>query len=134
VAGLTRASGFGTKPDYLAKAHEDICLILQIESRAGLDAVEEIAAIDGVDALFLGPGDLAGALGHLGDSHHPAVQAALSDALRRTQKAGKPSGIFATSPENAKMCAAMGARMISIGTDIGLLSGGARQLRKMVEL
>jgi 4-hydroxy-2-oxoheptanedioate aldolase len=134
VAGLVRASGFGTDPDYLVKAHEDICLILQIENRVGLDAIEEIAAIDGVDALFLGPGDLAGALGHLGDSNHPTVQAAISDALMRMQKAGKPAGIFATSAENAKTSAAMGARMVSIGTDIGLLSGGARQLRKMVNL
>jgi 4-hydroxy-2-oxoheptanedioate aldolase len=134
VAGLTRASAFGTKAGYLAKAHEDICLVLQIESRAGLDAIEEIAAVDGVDGLFLGPGDLAGALGHLGDSGHPTVQAAIADALMRMQKAGKPAGIFATSLENAKMSAAMGARMISIGTDIGLLSGGARQLRKNADL
>ena len=134
VAGQVRASGFGTKPDYLVKAHEDICLVLQIESRTGLDAIEEIAAVDGVDALFLGPGDLAASLGYLGNSNHSTVQAAISDALIRIQKAGKPAGIFATSVENAKTNAAMGARMISIGTDIGLLSGGARQLRKTVGL
>jgi 4-hydroxy-2-oxoheptanedioate aldolase len=134
VAGLTRASGFGTKADYLTKAHEDICLILQIESRAGLDAIEDIAAVEGVDALFIGPGDLAGALGHLGDANHPTVQAAISEALVRAQKAGKPVGIFATSVENAKQNAAAGARLISIGTDIGLLSNGAMRLRKMFDL
>ena len=130
VAGLTRASGFGSKPGYLATADEDICLIVQIESRAGLDAIEEIAAVEGVDALFIGPGDLAGALGHLGDSNHPDVKAAISDALIRIQKAGKPVGIFATSMENARQNAAAGARLISIGTDIGLLSNGAVRLRK----
>lgn len=134
VAGLTRASRFGTIAGYLEKAHEDICLILQIESRAGLEAIEEIAAVDGVDALFIGPGDLAGALGHLGDANHPAVQSAISDALGRIQKAGKPAGIFATSTENAKQNAAAGARLISVGTDIGLLSHGARGLRKAVEI
>lgn len=134
VAGLTRASGFGTRPGYLASADEDICLILQIESRAGLDAIEDIAAVEGVDALFIGPGDLAGALGHLGDSSHPTVQAVISDALIRMQKAGIPAGIFAASAEDAKRYAAMGATMISIGTDIGLLAVGAARLRKAVDL
>jgi 4-hydroxy-2-oxoheptanedioate aldolase len=134
VAGMTRAAGFGATPGYLATAHENICLILQIESRAGLDAIEDIAAVEGVDALFIGPGDLAGALGHLGDANHPAVQAAISDALNRVQKAGKPVGIFATSAENAKQNAAAGARLISIGTDIGLLSHGAMRLRKAVDV
>lgn len=134
VAGLTRASGFGTRPGYLASADEDICLILQIESRAGLDAIEDIAAVEGVDALFIGPGDLAGALGHLGDSSHPTVQAVISDALIRMQKAGIPAGIFAASAEDAKRYAAMGASMISVGTDIGLLSVGAARLRKAVDL
>lgn len=134
VAGLTRASGFGARSGYLASAHQDICLILQIESRAGLDAIEDIAAVEGVDALFIGPGDLAGALGHLGDTSHPAVQAAISDALIRMQKAGIPAGIFVASAEDAKRYAAMGARMISIGTDIGLLSIGAARLRKAVDL
>jgi 2-keto-3-deoxy-L-rhamnonate aldolase RhmA len=100
----------------------------------GLDAIEDIAAVEGVDALFIGPGDLAGALGHLGDASHPTVQAAISDALVRVQKAGKPVGIFATSAENAKQNAAAGARLISIGTDIGLLSNAARRLRKTADL
>lgn len=134
VAGLTRASGFGAKPNYLEKAHEDICLILQIESRAGLDAIEDIAAVEGVDALFIGPADLAGALSHLGDAGHASVQAAIADALSRVKKAGKPTGIFATSAENAKQNAAAGAILISIGTDIGLLSHGAMRLRKSLDL
>ena len=133
VAGMTRASGFGTKPDYLAKAHEDICLILQIENRAGLDAVEDIAAVPGVDAIFIGPSDLAGALGHLGDIGHPDVQNAISGAIKAARKSGKPAGIFATSAESARQYAAAGACMISVGTDIGLLSSGAKSLRKALE-
>ena len=132
VAGLTRASGFGATPDYLVKAHEDICLILQIENRAGLEAIEEIAALPGVDAIFIGPSDLAGALGHLGDAGHPEVQDAISKAIRATRRVGKPAGIFATSAESAKSYVAAGAQLVSVGSDIGLLSNGVRALRRAI--
>jgi 4-hydroxy-2-oxoheptanedioate aldolase len=134
VAGLTRASGFGATPGYLANAHKDICLILQIENRAGLAAIGKIAAVEGVDAVFIGPSDLAGALGHLGDTAHPEVQSAIAGAIKAAREAGKPSGIFATSVENAKHYATAGACMISVGSDIGLLSSGARSLRHGIEL
>jgi 4-hydroxy-2-oxoheptanedioate aldolase len=117
----------------LTTAHEHICLILQIESQAGLDCIEDIAAVEGVDALFVGPGDLSAALGHPGNISHPVVQAAVNDALARIQKAGKPAGIFATSAENARQMAHAGARFISVGTDIGLLSGGAKRLLATVD-
>ncbi len=132
ASSTSRASGFGADATYLQTAHEHICLILQIESQAGLDAIEDIAAVEGVDALFVGPGDLAAALGHPGHIAHPDVQSAIADALSRIHKAGKPSGIFATSPENATEMAQAGARFISVGTDIGLLSNGARQLRTRI--
>src|SRR5215469_5107408 len=92
VAGLTRAAGFGAHAEYLANAHQDICLILQIESKSGLDAIAGIAAIDGVDALFIGPSDLAAALGHLGNPSHPNVQDAILGAIGTVRKAGKPVG------------------------------------------
>ena len=129
ASATSRASGFGADKTYLARAHEEICLIVQIESRAGLDAIDEIAAVDGVDALFIGPADLAGSLGHLGDPLHDEVQDAISDALARIAAAGKPAGIFATSPEDARKRIAAGIGMVSLGTDIGLLSSGARALR-----
>lgn len=130
VAGLTRASGFGAKPDYLATAHENICLILQIENRAGLEAIEEIAALPGVDAIFVGPSDLAGALGHLGDAGHPEVRDAISSAIQAVRRAGKPAGIFAASAESARLYVAAGAQLVSVGSDIGLLSNGARALQR----
>jgi len=130
VAGLTRASRFGATPDYLATAHQDICLILQIENRAGLEAIEDIAALPGVDAIFIGPSDLAGALGHLGDAGHPDVQGAISKAIQSMQRAGKPVGIYATSVESARNYVAAGVRMVSVGSDIGLLSNGARALQR----
>jgi len=132
ASATSRASGFGADKTYLARAHEEICLIVQIESRTGLDAIDEIAAVEGVDALFIGPADLAGSLGHLGDPLHDEVQNAISDALARIAAAGKPAGIFATSPEDARKRVAAGIGMVSLGTDIGLLSSGARALRALV--
>lgn len=129
ASATSRASGFGSNHRYLLDAHEDICLIVQIESHAGLDAIEAIAETDGVDALFIGPGDLSAALGHLGNPGHPDVQAAISTALARTRKAGKASGIFALSVDDAKARIEAGASFVSIGTDIGVLMRGAQNLR-----
>lgn len=129
ASATSRASGFGSNPRYLVDAHEDICLIVQIESRAGLDAIEAIAETDGVDALFIGPGDLSAALGHLGNPGHPDVQAAISTALARIGKTGKASGIFALSVDDAKARIEAGASFVSIGTDIGVLMRGAQNLR-----
>jgi len=128
ASATSRASGFGSMPGYLQRAHHDVCLIVQIESAAGLDAIEAIAAVDGIDALFIGPGDLAAALGHLGEPRHADVQAAITDALRRIHACGKPSGIFALDPADARARIADGATFVSVGTDVGLLANGGRAL------
>ena len=123
---IARASGFGTRADYLESAHMEICLIAQIESRAALDAVDAIAAVDGIDALFIGPSDLAASLGHLGNPLHPDVQEEIACLLGRISASGKPAGIFAFSPADARARAEQGVRFISVGTDIGILSNGAK--------
>lgn len=128
ASAVSRASGFGAQTDYLARAHESITLILQIESQAGLTALNEIAAVAGVDALFIGPADLAASLGHLGNPHHDVVQKAIDDALVKIQLAGKPAGIFALSVEDAKRRFEQGFSFVSLGTDIGLLTSGAKNL------
>lgn len=130
ASATSRASAFGASPDYLVKAHESLGLILQIESRQGLAAIDEIAAVEGVDALFIGPADLAGSLGHLGDPRHPDVQAAIDDGVRRILAAGKPAGIFALDAEDAARRIDQGATFVSLGTDIGLLANGARALAR----
>jgi 4-hydroxy-2-oxoheptanedioate aldolase len=132
ASSTSRASAFGTKPGYLMTAHLDICLIAQIESAAALDAIEDIAAVEGIDALFIGPGDLAAALGHLGNPRHPVVRDAITDALARIARSGKPAGIFALSPEDARQRILDGVTMVSVGTDIGLLVSGARTLRQSI--
>ena len=132
ASATSRASGFGADGTYLGQAHEKVTLIVQIESRAGLEALDEIAAVDGVDALFIGPADLAASLGHLGDPRHAEVQSAIADAFARIGAAGKPAGIFALSPDDARARKDEGYAFISLGTDIGLLSNGARALRSTV--
>lgn len=129
ASATSRASGFGADRHFLATAHEAICLLVQIESRAGLNALEEIAAVDGVDGLFIGPSDLAASLGYLGDPRHAVVQSAVADALRRIARSGKPSGIFALDAADAQARIADGVAFVSVGTDIGLLAGSARSLR-----
>lgn len=103
-------------------------MIVQIESRTGLEAIDAIAAVEGVDALFIGPADLAASLGHLGNPGHAEVQQAIDHAKARIDAAGKPAGIFATSPEDARRRSEEGFAFISVGTDIGLLARGAAAL------
>ena len=133
ASATSRASGFGVDKSYLATAHERIFTIVQIESQAGLDAIEDIASVPGVDALFIGPADLAGSLGHLGNPGHPDVQQAISKALSRIKSLGKPAGLFAISPDDAQQRIAEGVNFLSVGTDIGLLANGARNLRQLFE-
>lgn len=129
VASATaRATRFGTDRDYLTQAADRVTVIAQIESRAALDNIASIAAVDGLDALFIGPADLAASLGHLGNPMHPDVQAAIVTAKAAIDAAGKPAGIFALSPEDARQRIAQGFRFVSIGSDIGVLLNGAKAL------
>lgn len=128
ASATSRAARFGTNANYLAQAHEDLCVIAQIESRTALAQIEAIAAVEGVDALFIGPADLAGSLGHLGNPAHPDVRAAIDDAFARITTAGKPCGIFAKDADQAQAYFAAGFAFVSVGTDVGLLAHGARDL------
>jgi 4-hydroxy-2-oxoheptanedioate aldolase len=128
VSTLTRATGYGRVPDYLARAEDELCLLVQIETRAGLDALEAIAAVDGVDGLFIGPSDLAASLGHLGNPSHPEVIAAVEDAIARIRAAGKPAGILTLDPAVARRCLALGTSFTAVGTDLALLARGAEAL------
>jgi 4-hydroxy-2-oxoheptanedioate aldolase len=128
ASATSRASGFGADASYLGDAHEQVTLIAQVESRSALEQIDAIASVEGIDALFIGPGDLAASLGHLGTPTHPEVQTAIAMAKARIDAAGKPAGIFALSPEDARLRASQGFRFISVGTDVGLLASGARSL------
>ncbi len=95
VAVSQRSNRYGSIPDYLKSINDHICVMVQIESLAGVAAVKEIAAIDGVDSIFVGPSDLAAALGHLGNPSHPEVQAVIAKVFADVKAAGKPVGILA---------------------------------------
>lgn len=128
VAGSTRASRFGLASDYLRRANEEVCLLVQIETGAALARLEDIAAVDGVDGVFIGPSDLAASLGHLGNPGHADVQAALRDALTRLKAVGKPAGILATNQADAQRYLDWGYDFVAASVDTGLLMQAARGL------
>ncbi|HKT55065.1 MAG TPA: aldolase/citrate lyase family protein [Caulobacteraceae bacterium] len=133
VSALTRATHFGRYADYAARADEEIALLVQIETQAGLDALEEIAAVDGVDGVFVGPGDLAASLGLIGQLSHPTLVGAVEDAIGRIVRAGKAAGILTGDVPFAKRCQELGTSFTAVGVDVGILARGsdalARQFR-----
>jgi 4-hydroxy-2-oxoheptanedioate aldolase len=122
VAVATRASRYGRVSDYPGRAQEELCVLVQLETRVALGNLESIAAVDGVDGLFIGPSDLAADMGHLGDSAHPEVRAAIDDAVRRIGATGKVAGILAPVEEDARHWLALGCRFVAVGSDVGLLA------------
>lgn len=124
-AALARASAFNRIPDYLQTANDEICLLLQIESCAGLAALDEIATTDGVDGVFIGPADLAADMGHLGRPGDPEVQQVVEAALIRIQSHGKAAGILTADQSLAKRYLELGATFVAIGNDVSLLANGA---------
>jgi len=126
LAGMSRGSKFGTVPDYARTANKTVGAVLQLESPAAVAELERIAAVPGVDALFLGPGDLSAALGHAGNTTHPDVMAVMADAARRCRAIGMPVGTVGGTPEVVVQYRAMGYNFVAIGSDLGLLMRGAQ--------
>jgi 4-hydroxy-2-oxoheptanedioate aldolase len=129
VSTANRANAFGRVKDYLKTAHERVCILAQIESRQGLDQLSNILSVDGIDAAFIGPSDLAASLGHLGNNGHPDVQAAIASALKTCQKHGKPIGILTTVEADARRDFEAGFAFVAVGSDMGLLARGSEALR-----
>ncbi|EAQ01692.1 hypothetical protein OB2597_14651 [Pseudooceanicola batsensis HTCC2597] len=129
MAGGTRASRFGMVRDYMTRAEEELCLIVQVETIDALARIEEIATVDGVDAVFIGPADLSGSMGHPGNQSHPEVVAAIEDAFTRLRAIGVPSGILTLDEDLAKRLATLGAGFTAIGTDISSLVRDVRALK-----
>jgi 4-hydroxy-2-oxoheptanedioate aldolase len=128
VATASRASRFGRVKDYFARAEEELCVIVQLESRVALGNLEAIAAVEGVDGLFIGPSDLSADLGHLGNAGHPEVQAAIEDAIRRIQACGKVAGFLTGDEPLARRYIELGCLVAAVGADIGILARGSEQL------
>ena len=128
VAGLTRASRFGRVTDYARRADEELCLLVQIETREGLDNLEKIARMDGIDGVFIGPADLAAGLGHLGDIGHAEVQSAIKEAIERIKACGKPAGILSPDETQARRYIEWGTVFTAVGLDVAILARESEKL------
>jgi len=125
---LTRATRWGGIKDYLQHADDNICLVLQLESTEGIAELDAITQVDGVDAVFIGPADLAAAMGYIGQPGHPEVCKVVEQSIKRVHELGKPVGVYCGDPEQAKRYQQMGASFFLIGADTLLLKGAAINL------
>ncbi|MBB3992323.1 4-hydroxy-2-oxoheptanedioate aldolase [Croceicoccus naphthovorans] len=132
IRGVGTAIGRGSRwnrtPGYIHNAADDICLLVQVESRAALAHVDAIARTEGVDGVFIGPSDLAADLGHLGDAAHPEVQEAIEGAIAAIRAAGKPVGMLIADEALARRYLEIGASFVAVGTDVTILARGAEAL------
>jgi 4-hydroxy-2-oxoheptanedioate aldolase len=128
VAAGARGSNFGRVPNYLAGAEADLCLIVQVETAEAMATLEEIAGVEGVDGVFIGPADLAASMGHLGNPGAAPVQAAIREAAQRILKAGKSPGILSTVEDDARHYLDWGYVFVAVGVDSALLAKNADAL------
>jgi len=127
VAGTHRGSRFGAVPNYLKIADSEVCVIVQIETLTALAALEAIAAVPGVDSIFVGPGDLSASMGHLGDIGHPAVQEKLAFAAAECSRLGKPCGIVGGTPDMVAKFLAYGYSWVAVASDMAMMMGRAQE-------
>ena len=130
VSVAHRGNHFGRLPDYLQTVEANLCVAVQIETRRALANIVEIAEVDGIDCVFIGPSDLAADLGHLGNSSHPEVQDAIADGMARCRAAGRAIGILAPIQDEARRWLDAGATMVAVGSDVGVLRSGTDALRR----
>lgn len=127
VASSTRAAGYGRIRDYLNKADDEICVLVQAETVKALDNLEAICKVDGVDGVFIGPNDLAAGMGCRGNIPHPQVQQAIADAIRRISACGKAAGTLVGAADGRRMFD-LGALFVAVGADAGLLRTSSEAL------
>ena len=129
---LVVATRFGEVEGYFTSAEDELCLLLQVETKAALESLEDIATVEGVDGIFIGPADLAASMGHPGDAGHPEVVAAIEDAIARLKAIGVPSGILTLDPAFARRCILCGTTFTAVAVDTVTLAKGARALCEAV--
>lgn len=125
---MTRASMFSQIADYGATADDEVCLIVQVENRAGMEALDDILGVEGLDGVFIGPADLAADMGHMGDLMHPDVVGAILDAIGRIAQSDKAAGILSSNDDMLVKARDAGAQFIAVGLDVLMLAGAARAL------
>jgi 4-hydroxy-2-oxoheptanedioate aldolase len=129
-ASGSRSSRFGRVENYHTRCEEEICVLVQIETQPGLDNLEAIARVEGVDGVFIGPGDLSAAIGYVGQPMHPEVIKVIEDAMRRIKACGVAPGILTPDEKLAKRCIELGCLFTAVGSDSGLLARGSEQLAR----
>jgi 4-hydroxy-2-oxoheptanedioate aldolase len=127
-AGIARAARWGRIADYLDRANDEICLLLQVETGTGLGNLDAIASVEGVDGVFLGAADLSASLGHLGQPRHPEVVAAMEKAIKLIRAKGKAAGVLATDETVARSFLALGANFVAVGVDTMVLAQATQSL------
>lgn len=127
-AALARATRWNSIPDYYQTAHEDICLLIQIESVTGLENLDDILKIDGIDGVFMGAVDLSATMGYQGNPNHPEVQKVVVDAIQRIRAAGKAAGILSTQHEVTQKYLDLGTEFVAVGVDTSVLMTSLREL------
>ncbi|NMZ23205.1 MULTISPECIES: 4-hydroxy-2-oxoheptanedioate aldolase [Pseudomonas] len=127
-SALARASRWNSIDGYLDQADAQMCLLVQIESLQGLANLDAIAAVEGVDGVFIGPADLSASMGHRGNPGHPDVQAAIEDAIARIRQAGKAAGILSADEKLARCYIELGAGFVAVGVDTTVLMRGLQGL------
>ena len=125
VSVAPRANDYGRVQNYHCNAHLDTCVLLQLETRVAVDQIEAIAAIEGVDGLFIGPSDLAADLGFLGNAKAPEARTVLAEAAKRIRAAGKSAGTLAGGFDDVETLFEMGFNFVAVGSDLGLLARNA---------
>ena len=122
---MARAARWNGVEGYFGQADQEMCLIVQIESTTGLAGLDEVLKVEGVDAVFIGPSDLAASMGYLGNPGHPDVKAAVNAAIGKISAAGKAAGVFSADPVAASAYQAIGASFLLVGVDALLLRNSA---------
>jgi 4-hydroxy-2-oxoheptanedioate aldolase len=128
MGGTTRATRFGRVKDYAKRAQEELCLLVQVETQTALDNLENIAAVPGVDGVFIGPADLHASLGYAGETANPNVKPLIDEGIRRIRKAGKAPGILTGVEADARHWLELGCQFVAVGTDAVIL---AREVDKL---
>ena len=127
-AGLARASRWSLNSDYLESADPSVRVIAQIETERGLHNLEEIMRVDGVDAVFFGPADIAASKGMLGKAGDPAVKQVVLEGIEAARASNMPSGVFSGDQAFLKQCESAGARLLGVTSDVSLLVTNGRRV------
>jgi 4-hydroxy-2-oxoheptanedioate aldolase len=120
-SGLARSSRWSRYSNYLHDANDRVCLLVQVETAAAMAQIEAIAAVEGVDGVFIGPADLAASMGYLGQPAHPQVKTAIESGIASILRAGNAPGILCADEALARHYLSLGTRFVAVGVDTSLL-------------